>query len=701
MSHIDNQHWSPGSGHAGAMEGPGGHTAECPAGSVVTRPDGDPSGGDWSPAPDSDAADSDAAEQQNPAVEHLREPWWSPDGMMRGMTSGLVSLVFHLVLLICLALIVISPPEESGLAELLVEADYEPEDELQTVLLDPSTDPVESLDALSFDVTDSAGAVEGGSVSVSEPVLSSPRTSEAPSEHVVSLDRSLARFPGRSEALSHLPDGMLGQRRAVVDGYGTALDRITREILWMLDRSEVLVAWVFDESESMKDDQAEIRDRVHRVYEELGLVGATQGDALMTAVVSYGGGYNVHTPKPTSDLDRIREAIDRIPIDDSGKELMCRAVGQTIAQYRGFVKRGGRRLALILVTDESGEPEDNLAYLEATIEQARKTNTRIFVLGRESVFGYPYAYFRWVHPQTMRVHWLPVNRGPETAFVEALQIDGFRRRRDAFASGFGPYEQSRMAHQTGGIFFMLPSPESNLARDEANRNFELDAMRGYHPDLRARHEVMADRDASALRAAIWKVIYDLNPYRPEVAETIELRRHFSRDFPTFLKQVAEQKRRLPVYLNYLDQADKALQSGRMKRLRADEPSLRWRANYDLIIAQLMAYKVRAYEYGAYLDQFAKDPEVVPQRKPPNLTLRHWRIATRKELLTEEITGEYLERANELFAECAENHPGTPWAARAEREMRAGYGVTLEPVYRPETKHGGGGGGGPKIPIPKL
>ena len=41
-------------------------------------------------------------------------------------------------------------------------------------------------------------------------------------------------------------------------------------------------------------------------------------------------------------------------------------------------------------------------------------------------------------------------------------------------SGFGPYEQTRMARETDGIFFMLPSPEVNLVGRD-NRKYELAA----------------------------------------------------------------------------------------------------------------------------------------------------------------------------------------------------------------------------------
>ncbi|MCH5377836.1 MAG: hypothetical protein JJ992_28100, partial [Planctomycetes bacterium] len=84
-----------------------------------------------------------------------------------------------------------------------------------------------------------------------------------------------------------------------------------------------------------------------------------------------------------------------------------------------------------------------------------------------------------------------------------------------------------MARETGGIFFMLPSLESNLVRGE-KRKYELDLMRPYRPDLRKREDALADRDKYPLRAMIWRCIYDLNPYRSnEISRQIEMRVHFS------------------------------------------------------------------------------------------------------------------------------------------------------------------------------
>jgi hypothetical protein len=506
----------------------------------------------------------------------------------------------------------------------------------------------------------------------------------------VDISSLLATVSADRGLIKEVPTGTLGQARSVVDNYGQAMDRITQAILQMLYKDDVLVIWCFDQSESMKDDQKEIRDRIERVYKELGLSDHAAGDHLLTAVTSYGGDFAIHTPKATSDLQKIREAIDAVPVDATGKEIMCQAIGQSISHFRKFASQGRRRLALVVVTDESGEIEDNIKFVEAAIQEAKSAKCRVYLLGREAVFGYPYAHIRWVHPQTNRPHWLRINRGPETAFVEQIQTDGFHRRYDAFPSGYGPYEQSRIAMETGGAFFLLPSLETNLVRGE-RRRYELEAMRGYRPDLRARDKIVADRDKSKLRSILWKIINDLNPYRDT---KMEMRVHFSPDPAEFIKQVPVEHDKAKQYLAYLAVATKELE--KVKRLRDEEPEPRWKANYDLMAAQLLAYQVRMLEHGLYLEEFVKKPKVVPLTKPPNLRLTYWDLNTRKERLTGDKTLPVIEQATALFKQVIEDHPGTPWAARAQWELNRGYGVTLDPYYEPPYQDVSN-----PIPIPKL
>ena len=59
---------------------------------------------------------------------------------------------------------------------------------------------------------------------------------------------------------------------------------------------------------------------------------------------------------------------------------------------------------------------------------------------------------------------------------------------------------------------------------------------------------------------------------------------------------------------------------------------------------------------------------------------HWDIQTIKKTRTEE-SKPYIDRANERFAEIKQEHPGSPWSARASWELSRGFGVDLRPEYR--------------------
>lgn len=610
-----------------------------------------------------------------------------------------VSLLVHLVGLLLLAYLTV-PTHDRNVSALL-EAVFDPRDEDDPVEFELDTQIQVSTEFTPTSVLSSplADVAVGAAGMVGTPVLDQQVLAEVASAAEVgqiSIDHPLAHAPGFSRLIQAVPDKEFkGDPRAIIDDYAQAMDRIAQELMWMMEKGPLLVIWLFDQSGSMKDDQQEIRERLNNVYLQLGMVGRNQAQYLETSIVCFGEGYLQLTQRPTSNLEEIRAAIDAIPEDPSGKEYMCQAIIRAISTHRDYARRSRRQMVLILVSDESGEQDDNRQYLERTLQEAKAANCRIYVLGRESVFGYPYAHVRWRHPQTNRVHWLPIDRGPETAFVEQLQIDGFRRRHDAFPSGFGPYEQCRLARETGGIFFMLPSLESNLVRGE-KRRYELEIMRPYRPDLGRRDEILAERDKYPLRSIIWQCIYDLNPHQsPQVARQIEMRMHFSLNYEEFVRQARAEQAKARNYLVYLARVQKALEAALYHRQQEADP--RWQANFDLIYAQLIAYQARIWEYGAACEEFIRNPQTASPTRSSGQVLQDWRISTRKKTLTEE-SKPYIDRAIELFQVVIENHPGTPWAQRAQWEKDRGFGVYFQPHYdlpiKPLPKD-------KPIPVPKL
>lgn len=618
------------------------------------------------------------------ALEDDGEPQQS-SGFLGALISGLSSMLIHLVCLITLGLWITAGVEQVRLpmVPLVVhqatEDDAEPE--LETVFLDEKLTPGSQWTFLAVNVPDPGSDDRiPNDLRLPELVNSPQAMPELPKDAVAGL----------KDLLGKAPSGLPGRSQALVDDYNQAMDRITQEILRALAEGKVLVVWCFDQSESMKDDQQEIRARLERVYAELGLSEAASGDVLMTAVTSFGEDFVAHTERPTTDLEVIRDAIDAVPVDASGEEMMCNAVLQSIALHEEYAKRQNRQMVLIVVSDESGNREENDAYLEATISRALAAECRVYVLGREAVFGYPYARLRWVHPQTGRVHQLPMDRGPETAFLEVLQSDGFQPRSDAHPAGYGPYAQSRLAWRTGGIFFMLPSVETDLVGGE-RRRYDPVVMQSYRPDLRSREEVLIDGQRNPLRALVWKIVNDLNPQRPEVAKMMEFRQRFSANMAEFRRQAREAGAKAELYFAGLGRGIKELDAQQRARDREDSP--RWQANYDLIRAQLVAYAARVYLYRTALDAAAKKLIVTPAMLPPDKRLVAWRIREHTEAPIDSTAAKMLERSRELYLAVVENHRGTPWAARAEWELKRNFNYPGAASAGAGVSGAGTGGGG--------
>jgi hypothetical protein len=586
---------------------------------------------------------------------------WFQDFVQSG-ASWFGSFAVHAVGLVALALMTISAARQETLQ--VLEVSRRPDEQLST-RLEEDLNPAQTLSFSS--ALGSADAVAPVAARMgAAPQLNRRVLEQAAAPSFTLADVSLRSIP--TERLT-VDLGALapGDPSAVVDGYGQAMDRISQELMMMLGNGDVLVIWLFDQSESMKDDQKEIKDRIDRVYAELGLSEkVAKGDALLTAIASFGKGYQVHTKTPTADAGKIAAAISSVPVDPSGEEQTCRAIAEVIRQHKKYAVQGRRQLALVLVSDESG---DDGEYVEQTITEARNARCRVYVLGREACFGYPYVHFRWTHKETGLIFWQRVNRGPETAFVEQLQTEGLWRRYDSHPSGFGPYEQVRLARETGGVFFMLPTLETNLVRGE-RRDYELDAMRPYLPDLSSRAEYSKARDKEEVRDSLWKIIATLNPWQNT---EINLRQRLPLNREQFIKAATEEQQRAKSLISLYDAAEARLKE--LAPLREQEVSPRWQANYDLLYAQVIAYKVRVYEYGAVLEQFKKNPKPVKDKKT-----NEWETEDRRETVSDETTKAYQERATQMFKDVIAMHPGTPYAARAQWELRRGFGIELREWY---------------------
>ncbi|MCP4782131.1 MAG: VWA domain-containing protein [Fuerstiella sp.] len=625
--------------------------------------------------------------------------------IFKNAPSIVVSLVVHLVILLVLMLIPLAI--QGGTSDILLESIFTEElpKEQMEHQLQLETEHVETL-----------SMIAGGSPSTAVGAAAQPASTPVDVQKAKVLEEATVDAP-RVETMqlsdevmaTELGEGEItGEVGAMVEGYGAAMGIITQELIRMMRQQKVTVVWMFDESGSLEDDRKEIKENYMRVYEELGIATRQDEDLrgrseqLLTVVGSYGKTIHEWTAKPTGNLELVKAAIEKVPVDESGEENMCRSIAAMINKYKPMAIRGKRKLAIIVVSDESGDDGD---YVEQAVAAARAAKSPIYVMGRESMFGYPYARQRWTYEDKAREikenFWIKIRRGPETAYPECLQWDGIHGRWDAQSAGFGPYEQVRMARETGGIFFVLPGAEQNLVGRDANdkRKYDFLALREYTPLLMSRREYVAERSTSEFRQTLWNVIVRLNPTQNKLLfethdASLNIRReHYPLEPLPFKEEAGRQVRRAANALLLVNEGLGLLEN--VMPMRARESAQRWRAGYDLAYAQLHIFRLRLYQFLLYMDSHANN---MPKPANSNGISNEWNFwRSRKTLIPNEQQflglktafnlnmerSEYLtmvtseeKKAIDLLDAVIKEHPGTPWARRAETEKRDGFGFAI-------------------------
>lgn len=616
--------------------------------------------------------------------------------MSKGSFSSIgVSVGVHIVLLGALAMIQMNLLDDQP--DVIVETvfDDERQQEEFTKELETETEISETKNIQTGGVV-STQVGGSGAPAVQQTKIDQSETLQDPQ---IKVNIGSIDLPGEDSLSNDLGVGAVtGATGEMVEGYGAALSRLTQELIRLMRQQKVLVVWLFDESESMKDDQKELAQKFHKVYEELGIQQKTDKElkksqeVLWTSILGFGSKVNTLTPKPTAKVNEIRAAIDKIAVDETGEENMCQSISWVLDNFGTLANRSKRRLVIVVVSDES--PSDD-TKVEDAITKSQRFNAPVYILGREAIFGYPYARYRWVDPEFGLTHWVWIDRGPETAFPECLQYDGLHARHDSFPSGFGPYSQVRIVKETGGIYFVLPGEEQNLTGAGANdkRKFDSLAMKEYTPLLLPRREYEASRNASKFRSKIWDIIVMLNPH---IHKELNISHwHYPIELEAFRARGIQDVAKAVNAFTKLGQSLDMLEA--IRPLRDKESSQRWRANYDLIVAQCLTYRVRLFQFMLAMDQHGRD---FP--KPSDPKHNRWHVSYRKEKMVpddeqfrrmkgffkiKESREEFLktlqdaeDRSNQLYAFVESEHPGTPWARRVAYERSLGYGMKFHSSF---------------------
>jgi hypothetical protein len=471
--------------------------------------------------------------------------------------------------------------------------------------------------------------------------------------------------------------GVAGDPGQGVNEIGEALDQLAREILRHLKIHKLTVVWLFDESSSMADDQEEIRKKFDRVSSELKLgvetgkkpnreKGKKASPPLNHVVVGFGEGIDPVLTTPTPDVDAVGRAIKSLKIDPTGTENTMQAIKHVADQFSGFITKD-RKLLLVLVTDESG---DDGAGIEEARQALLARKIPLYVIGRQSLFGFPFAHHRYRDKATGDTYYPVIRRGPESAEVEMYQWDGLYDRWDEQPSGFAPFELARLTRDSGGIYFLLPSEEFMRVR-RREQAYSFARLKEFMPEYLNRLAYREKRNASPLRSALHDIV--------DQSKNFRYRREFPMDSQAMVQAVDEEAHKATARLEVLLAIQNRLEQ--LGKLRQRETERRWQAHYDLMLASTVAFQVKAYEYRALMASILNSPPppVAPQN-PGGEVL--WVVNhSQSPLAPRNETAKKYAEAERLLKKVMADYNKTPWGDLAKDILDRGLSVKLDEWHR--------------------
>ncbi len=530
-----------------------------------------------------------------------------------------------------------------------------------------------------------------------------------------------------AESMAIVPvKGSVGNSVKAASG---AVDRMTQEILMSMQERETIVVWMFDQSASLMEQREEIVQRFDRIYDELGILQAAghasfenKKQPLLTQVYAFGSEIKPLLKNPTPSLTTIKEAIQSIKRDSSGIENVMETVvaaAKEHASYRRIDKTTGKpknNVMLIVVSDEAGDDKNKV---DDAIRICNQHQMPVYVVGVPAPFGRTNTEVKWVDPDPefdQSTQWALVSQGPESIMPERLRLDSTGTFGDLnmIDSGFGPFHLTRLSYETGGIYFAV-HPNRNTNRRvkkwetksysaSLQHFFDPKIMRRYKPDYVSNQTYLARLRASESRSALVKAATFTT------TGTLEspVLRFEKLNEATFVANVSAAQQTAAIVEPQINRLYEMLKVG--EEARPDEISLRWQAGFDLAIGRAIAAKVRASSYNAMLALIKTKLKFDPPKDKKTPKNNTWVLVPADIVQTGSQDTKLLQKANKYLSRVIEEHPGTPWALLAQRELETPIGWKWEQDYTqppqprqagPNNNNNNNNNAEPRIPQPRM
>ncbi len=670
------------------------------------------------------------------------------------LAATLSSIIVHLAVILILAIMVFQGPNVGQKAMTLFSSPNQSETSFELTSLPMPETPME----LSGGERDAETAMEIETEAISidsialpvefklpERVLVEPVNRSEPLPPSAALSNSLAESRAKkrssktiqgliptiskkgtsiSEELLTLPEEGVQVENSAQGAVGKILSQLER-IGDGENDGPVTIIWLMDASLSLVDERQSLAPIVYSFYEKLEAKNKQRNLKLSSDVYAFGNKivqvvHDSREPTPNT----IAGAISKLPIDETGVENVMSAL--SLALNKVPMHTRDMRIEVVIWTDESG---DDLGMLEDVIQQCRYRQARVHVVGPLSVLGMRQGLQQYVigAPYNYAVM-LPVNRGPDSAFVERARLpiwdstSHFAWRsgnvlpsafnganfggphRERLLAPTGPYALTRLALATGGTFTALERPGDAAIFDTAR-------LKEYLPDYRSGFEISRDIDKYPLRRAIiesaalmgdieyWPPRFEFPsigskefpyahfvPYMEPTKAIATLEHDLSEDITNLLpvQQAIEKAIAMLLLPDYVENyGSQGVSNSKRSSAKPDddglrtpaaydaETSSRWRAWYGLNLGRLLAHSVRINEY-MNIRQRLKQADI--QNEILTRGVNHFILVQSDQLYGGTDSEMRSKMARKLLERVIYDHPKTPWSQLASWELERPFGM---------------------------
>lgn len=440
-----------------------------------------------------------------------------------------------------------------------------------------------------------------------------------------------------------------------------AVARLMEQFEEYAAQDRVVVAWVFDQS-----------------VQSEGICRAAAGGLLdymsehpegkiELLIAGAGNDTTWLNETPSAQSSEIGSAVDKIAFQP---EPSLTFAGMSAALDKLAPLQAER--AMVSVVLVSGSVGSDWQEADAVAEKSRSMGAPIYVIGYPAPFGMASlrnnmgeADERTYGPETPEPEFIPFQFANEGTGIALLD------------SGFGPWGLERVSRAGGGTFLAIRPAASRFANatsydtlwpsDNAPR-FDPVVLARYAPNYGSLEEYRAARDGNKAISALLTVAR-----RYPVARTIQnpIMQFDARDeaaLKTALDVAQQPAALLSPNLNVI--AD-ILAEGEKDREKLTDP--RWQAAYDLAMGQALANVVRVDGYNGMLAQLKTGKSF------SNPKSDQWSLEPSDTIDTTSLMKNKLNAAREYLQRVIDEHPGTPWAYIAERELEIPIGYEWKEI----------------------